>query len=98
MKRRPPTLTLGDLQAVYHLPISAAAKKFDIGLTLLKKRCRELGLKRWPYRKLKSMDKLLHSIESVDGQDPQVKLQFSWKCMTNLFIGTVDIRGVHRES
>ena len=56
------------------MPISSAAKKFDMGLMLLKKRCRELGLKRWPYRKLKSMDKLLQSIESVDGQDPQVHL------------------------
>lgn len=55
------------------MPISSAAKRFDIGLTLLKKRCRELGLKRWPYRKLKSMDKLLQSIESVDGHDPQVR-------------------------
>lgn len=35
-------------------------------------RCRELGLKRWPYRKLKSMDKLLNSIESIHGSDPQV--------------------------
>lgn len=72
-KKRPTTITLTDLQDVYHLPISSAAKKFDIGLTLLKKRCRELGLRRWPYRKLKSMDKLLQSIESVDGQDPQVR-------------------------
>lgn len=72
-KKRPTTITLTDLQDVYHLPISNAAKKFDIGLTLLKKRCRELGLRRWPYRKLKSMDKLLQSIESVDGQDPQVR-------------------------
>lgn len=71
-RKRPPVIKLTDLQAVYHLPISAAAKKFNIGLTLLKKRCRDLGLKRWPYRKLKSMDKLLHSIESVDGHDPQV--------------------------
>jgi hypothetical protein len=69
-RRRISMITNVDLQALYHLPISAAAKELDIGLTLLKKRCRELGLKRWPYRKLKSMDKLLHSIESVD--DPQV--------------------------
>ena len=73
-KKRHTTITLTDLQEVYHLPISSTAKKFDMGLTLLKKRCRELGLKRWSYRKLKSMDKLLQSIESVDGQDPQVHL------------------------
>ena len=71
-RRRPHTISLSDLQAVYHLPISGAARTFDIGLTLLKKRCRELGLKRWPYRKLKSMDKLLQSIKSVHRDDPQV--------------------------
>ena len=75
-RRRISMITQLDLQALYHLPISAAARELDIGLTLLKKRCRELGLKRWPYRKLKSMDKLLHSIESVD--DPQVMRQAPW--------------------
>ena len=31
-------ITLADLQMTYHLPISIAARKFDVGLTLLKKR------------------------------------------------------------
>ncbi len=36
-------------------------------IKVLKKYCRKFGVKRWPYRKLKSMDKLIASVEHMTG-------------------------------
>lgn len=62
------------------MPINDAAKELGIGVTVcvcflwvagnpllqvLKKYCRKYGVKRWPYRKLKSMDKLIASVEHM---------------------------------
>jgi RWP-RK domain len=57
--------TLEKLQSVFHLPINDAAKALDMGVTVLKKLCRDRGIKRWPYRKLSSVDKLIQSVEAV---------------------------------
>eukprot|EP00242_Pyramimonas_sp_CCMP2087_P012128 CAMPEP_0198211208 /NCGR_PEP_ID=MMETSP1445-20131203/22688_1 /TAXON_ID=36898 /ORGANISM="Pyramimonas sp., Strain CCMP2087" /LENGTH=334 /DNA_ID=CAMNT_0043885421 /DNA_START=140 /DNA_END=1141 /DNA_ORIENTATION=- len=48
----------------FHLPINTAAKELGICLTMLKKMCRQHGLKRWPHRKLKSIDKILGSLNN----------------------------------
>ncbi|KAJ7299376.1 hypothetical protein O6H91_Y241500 [Diphasiastrum complanatum] len=42
-----------------------ASKKLKVGLTVLKKRCREFGIPRWPHRKLKSLDSLIHNMQEV---------------------------------
>lgn len=49
---------------VYHLPINEAADSLGIGVTVLKKYCRKFCIPRWPYRKLKSMDKLIESLQA----------------------------------
>lgn len=59
------------LQEVYHLPINEAADQLGIGVTVLKKYCRRFNIDRWPYRKLKSMDKLIQSVEEQRALDPQ---------------------------
>ena len=46
-----------------YMPITQAAKELDVGLTPLKKRYRELGIRRWPHRKLMS----LHISSARDG-------------------------------
>jgi hypothetical protein len=33
-----------------------------VGVTVLKKRCRELGIARWPHRKVKSLNTLIENI------------------------------------
>lgn len=50
------------LREVYHLPINEAAEHLGIGVTVLKKYCRRFEIGRWPFRKLKSIDKLMQSI------------------------------------
>eukprot|EP00761_Pharyngomonas_kirbyi_P011817 gb/GECH01011843.1/.p1 GENE.gb/GECH01011843.1/~~gb/GECH01011843.1/.p1 ORF type:complete len:320 (+),score=104.21 gb/GECH01011843.1/:1-960(+) len=48
-------LSLSDLKPYFSLPETKAAKKLGMSLSTLKKTCRRLGISRWPYRKLKSI-------------------------------------------
>lgn len=47
----------------FYMPITQAAKELNVGLTLLKKRCRELGIRRWPHRKLMSLQTLIKNVK-----------------------------------
>ena len=47
-------LDLPTLEAHFHLPMQEVAKKFGVCMTFFKKMCRQLGIKRWPYRKVSS--------------------------------------------
>ncbi|XP_011660335.1 protein RKD1 [Cucumis sativus] len=53
------------IQEYYYMPITQAAKELNVGLTLLKKRCRELGIGRWPHRKLMSIQTLIKNIKEL---------------------------------
>lgn len=50
------------LQNHFHLPMAVVAKKFDVCLTFFKKICRQHGIKRWPYRKLRSLEKKITTL------------------------------------
>ncbi|KAF5792703.1 putative transcription factor Nin-like family [Helianthus annuus] len=52
----------------FYMPITKAAKELNVGLTLLKKRCRELGIRRWPHRKLMSLQTLINNVQQL-GED-----------------------------
>jgi hypothetical protein len=47
----------------FYMPIMQAARELNVGLTLLKKRCRELGIPRWPHRKMKSLQSLIKNVQ-----------------------------------
>ncbi|GFZ03592.1 pentatricopeptide repeat (PPR) superfamily protein [Actinidia rufa] len=49
----------------FYMPITQAAKELNVGLTLLKKRCRELGIRRWPHRKLMSLQTLIKNVQEM---------------------------------
>ncbi|KAK7330354.1 hypothetical protein VNO77_24546 [Canavalia gladiata] len=49
----------------FYMPITQAARELNIGLTLLKKRCRELGIRRWPHRKLMSLQTLINNVQEL---------------------------------
>ncbi|XP_065860924.1 protein RKD1-like [Euphorbia lathyris] len=62
----------------FYMPITQAARELNVGLTLLKKRCRELGIKRWPHRKLKSLDTLIKNVQEmkkVEGEENKLKVK-----------------------
>ncbi|TVU28504.1 hypothetical protein EJB05_20023, partial [Eragrostis curvula] len=56
----------------FGMPINQAAKKLNVGLTVLKKRCRELGIPRWPHRKLKSLQMLIDNVQELGQETEQV--------------------------
>lgn len=56
---------LAKLRTVYHIPINDAARELGMGVTMLKRLCRKFDIKRWPYRKLASIQKLVQSVELV---------------------------------
>lgn len=55
-------ITKAMLREHFDKPISQAAAALGIGVTVLKKYCRRFKVVRWPYRKLRSMDKLIDSV------------------------------------
>ncbi|PIA46740.1 hypothetical protein AQUCO_01500350v1 [Aquilegia coerulea] len=56
-------IALDDLVKYFDLPITEASKILKVGLTVLKRKCRELGIPRWPHRKIKSLDTLIHDLQ-----------------------------------
>ncbi|XP_031120607.1 protein RKD4-like [Ipomoea triloba] len=52
------TISKEMISKYFHLPIYRAAKELRVGYTILKERCRELGIFKWPYRQLVSLEKL----------------------------------------
>ncbi|GER47925.1 metalloendopeptidase / zinc ion binding protein [Striga asiatica] len=53
----------------FYMPIAKAAKEMNVGVTLLKKRCRELGIPRWPHRKLMSLQTLINNVQEMAKED-----------------------------
>ncbi|KAG7023194.1 Protein RKD2, partial [Cucurbita argyrosperma subsp. argyrosperma] len=68
----------------FYMPITQAAKQLNVGLTLLKKRCRELGIRRWPHRKLMSLQTLIkNELQKEDGDQGVNKLSNVLKILEN---------------
>ena len=72
--------TLEKLQSVFHKPINDAAAALGMGVTVLKKLCRDRGILRWPYRKLSSVDKLIESVQAVRPRAPWRSPLSSGRC------------------
>lgn len=62
-KKKSAALELDEIQKYFDLPITQAAKKLNVGLTVLKRRCRELNIMRWPHRKIKSLKALIENVK-----------------------------------
>lgn len=56
-------LSRNTISQYFYMPITQAARELKVGLTLLKKRCRELGIRRWPHRKLMSLQTLIKNVQ-----------------------------------
>ncbi|KAK7265798.1 hypothetical protein RJT34_33421 [Clitoria ternatea] len=71
-------LTRKTISEYFYMPITKAAKELNVGLTLLKKRCRELGIRRWPHRKLMSLQTLINNVQELgkeEGNESEEKLR-----------------------
>ncbi|TVU34074.1 hypothetical protein EJB05_15900, partial [Eragrostis curvula] len=54
-----------EIRKYFYMPITKAAREMNVGLTVLKKRCRELGVARWPHRKMKSLRSLILNVQEM---------------------------------
>ena len=61
---------MADVAAVVHLPISKAAARLDIGVTTLKKYCRQMDIKGWPYRQIESLRRFEKDLQRL-GLSPE---------------------------
>ncbi|QHN93690.1 protein RKD4 [Arachis ipaensis] len=73
IKNKKSELEYDEIKKHFDLPITEAASKMNIGLTLLKRRCRELSIKRWPHRKIKSLHLLIQTLKEI-GLDNEVEM------------------------
>jgi len=62
-RKKSAELELDEIQRHFNVPITKAAKEMNVGLTVLKKRCRELNIMRWPHRKIKSLKSLINNVK-----------------------------------
>ena len=65
-----------DLQDLFHLPLSEAARSCDLGTTCFKKLCRARGIQRWPYRKYRTLQNtghMLANMRMLHGDDERAK-------------------------
>ncbi|TYZ66286.1 hypothetical protein PybrP1_006454, partial [[Pythium] brassicae (nom. inval.)] len=58
----PITCTFEALSQHFHLPLKVAAEKFGVRATAFKKRCRAIGIRHWPYRKVRSLKRSLEDL------------------------------------
>ncbi|RDX72001.1 Protein RKD1, partial [Mucuna pruriens] len=71
-------LSRKNISQYFYMPITQAARELNVGLTLLKKRCRELGIRRWPHRKLMSLQTLINNVQEIrkeEGPKSEEKLK-----------------------
>ena len=47
----------------FHVPLHQAAKHLNVSLSLFKLQCRDVGILRWPYRKLLSLQRLINQFQ-----------------------------------
>lgn len=46
----------------FDMPLKAAAEKFGVRATAFKKRCRAIGIRHWPYRKVRSLKRSIQEL------------------------------------
>ncbi|KAG9454906.1 hypothetical protein H6P81_007810 [Aristolochia fimbriata] len=62
-RKRTGRMTLEEIQEFMHLPLTEAAAMLHVCSTVLKKISRKYGITRWPYRKIKALDRTLSGLE-----------------------------------
>ncbi|KAG0534142.1 hypothetical protein BDA96_04G253700 [Sorghum bicolor] len=64
-------LTFEQVSRHFSVPIKQAARELNVGVTVLKKQCRKLGIPRWPHRKVKSLQKLIDNVQGLGKENAQ---------------------------
>ena len=59
------SLCFSDICSLFAEPITMAATELGISESHLKRQCRKMGIKRWPQRKLKSLNERLQKLQEL---------------------------------
>ncbi|KAG1699200.1 hypothetical protein DVH05_014116 [Phytophthora capsici] len=72
-------LTMEELRPHFGRPIVDVAREFGICTTFLKKICRRCGIKRWPHRQIRSLNRTIQMLEQVESMStsPQDKERYA---------------------
>ncbi|XP_059285714.1 protein RKD1-like [Lycium ferocissimum] len=76
-------LSRDTISKYFYMPIIQAAKELNIGVTFLKIRCRDLGIRRWPHRKLMSLQTLIKNVKELKRGEGN-GMEQKWKDVINL--------------
>ncbi|XP_059288669.1 protein RKD1-like [Lycium ferocissimum] len=76
-------LSRDTISKYFYMPIIQAAKELNIGVTFLKIRCRDLGIRRWPHRKLMSLQTLIENVKELKRGEGN-GMEQKWKDVINL--------------
>lgn len=60
----------------FHVPLHQAAKHLNVGLSDFKLQCRDVGILRWPYRKLLSLHRLINYFQVSNKSTLTVESEF----------------------
>jgi DNA-binding MurR/RpiR family transcriptional regulator len=74
-------LTFAHVSKTFHLPIQQAAKELGMSKSALQKRCRKIGVKQWPYRKIAAV---MRSKPNYTKEDIDKILIYLRKCPDSL--------------
>ncbi|XP_031116491.1 protein RKD1-like [Ipomoea triloba] len=69
------TLTFEMFSKYFYLTADQAAEELQVGRATFKKKCREVGISYWPYRKLVSLDRLLANVQEFSEIKDPAELQ-----------------------
>ncbi|KAI3990750.1 hypothetical protein MKX01_023050 [Papaver californicum] len=65
------SIDFDEISKHFDVPITKAGQRMNVGLTALKKRCRELNINRWPHRKIQSLKSLIDNLKEMGYCDPR---------------------------
>lgn len=51
------------LEGYFYRPLDGASKELGVSTTIVKRLCRKLGIRRWPYRQICSLDKSINKLQ-----------------------------------
>eukprot|EP00960_Hanusia_phi_P067321 766604-Hanusia_phi.AAC.1 len=75
----PIVLNAATLRKHFNLPLNDAAKKLGVCATAIKKVCRKMGIKQWPHRKLKAVEKRLALLQAEHRYSTEEGLMAQYK-------------------
>uniref|UniRef100_A0A0E0KTZ7 RWP-RK domain-containing protein n=1 Tax=Oryza punctata TaxID=4537 RepID=A0A0E0KTZ7_ORYPU len=81
-KKHIASITLVDIAQYFHLPIREASRTLKIGVSILKRKCRQYNIPRWPHRKIKSLDSLIQDLEQEKHKQTEEEKQKAIMALT----------------